>query len=376
MNNERVDLYLLRILFKKRLVCIKLIAFMLSFTCLSLTTGISSDSSSETLQQVKRISGTVTDQTGAPLPGVSVAAKGTTVGMVTGIDGKYSLDVPASADILAFSFIGMALQEIQIGGRSVIDVTMAEELLGLDEVVVVGYGTQRKVNLSGSITTVAVDELSAVTMPTLSQSIMGRSPGLFIKNVNGQPGDATGISMNIRGFGAPLIIIDGVPATDIEFQQLDPNDIENFSVLKDAAAASVYGARAGNGVILVSTKRGTVSETKVTINSIMQWQRFLVIPDWVNSEQYARMENVALMNEGKPPIWTDEAIQKFHDGSDPVNYPYTDWWDKTIRPFAPQTQQNINIQGGNEKLNILCPADISIRKPCREQMIPRISDII
>ena len=120
--------------------------------------------------------------------------------------------------------------------------------------------------------------------------------------------------------------------------------------MKDAAAASVYGARAGNGVILVSTKRGTVSETKVTINSIMQWQRFLVIPDWVNSEQYARMENVALMNEGKPPIWTDEAIQKFHDGSDPINYPYTDWWDKTVRPFAPQTQQNINIQGGNDKV--------------------------
>jgi TonB-linked SusC/RagA family outer membrane protein len=323
---------------------------MLSLTCLSLTTGISSASSSETLQQVKRISGTVTDQTGAPLPGVSVIAKGTTVGMVTGIDGKYSLDVPASADILAFSFIGMALQEIQIGGRSVIDVTMAEELLGLDEVVVVGYGTQRKVNLSGSITTVAVDELSAVTMPTLSQSIMGRSPGLFIKNVNGQPGDATGISMNIRGFGAPLIIIDGVPATDVEFQQLDPNDIENFSVLKDAAAASVYGARAGNGVILVSTKRGTISETKVTINSIMQWQHFLLIPDWVDSEAYARMENLALMNEGKPPIWTDEAIQKFHDGSDPINYPYTDWWAKTVRPFAPQTQQSINIQGGNEKV--------------------------
>ena len=215
MKNERSDLYLIQVLLKKQLVFFKLIAFVLSLTCLFISTGISKAGSSEIVQQVKRISGTVTDQSGAPLPGVSVVGKGTTVGMVTGIDGKYALDLPASADALIFSFIGMTTQEVPISGRSVVDVAMSEVLTGLDEVVVVGYGTQRKVNLSGSITTVAVDELSAVTMPTLSQSIMGRSPGLFIKNVNGQPGDATGISMNIRGFGAPLIIIDGVPATDI-----------------------------------------------------------------------------------------------------------------------------------------------------------------
>lgn len=301
-------------------------------------------------QQAKRITGTITDETGNALPGVSVYLKGTSKGVVTGIDGKYALDVPSDAQTLVVSFIGMATQEIQTGGRSVIDVTMASELKGLDEVVVVGYGTQKKVNLSGSITTVKVEELASITMPTISQSIMGRSPGLFIKNVNAQPGDASGISLNIRGFGSPLIIIDGMPATNNEFQQLDPNDIENFSVLKDAAAASVYGARAGNGVILVTTRRGGISDPKFTFSSTFQWQHFLNIPDFVGSADYARMENLSLYNEGKPKIWEDDQIKKFEDGSDPNNYPNVDWWDTSFRKFAPQSQQNINVQGGNEKV--------------------------
>jgi TonB-linked SusC/RagA family outer membrane protein len=301
--------------------------------------------------QQQIITGSVTDiQTGDAMPGVNIQVKGTTLGSITDVEGKYSISVPDRNATLVFSFIGFVLQEIPLTGRTSINVALTAELTGLDEVVVVGYSTQRRANLSGSVTTVKVDELSSVTMPTLAQSIMGRSPGLFIKNVNGQPGDATAISINIRGFGSPLIIIDGVPATDNEFQQIDPNDIENFSVLKDAAAASVYGARAGNGVILVTTKRGSITDTKVTINSVMQWQHFLLIPEWVGSEAYARMENLSRYNMELPPLWTDDQIQKFADGSDPVNYPNTDWWDKTVRPFAPQTQQNINIQGGNDKV--------------------------
>ena len=210
--------------------------------------------------------------------------------------------------------------------------------------------SRKKTNLSGSVTTIKADELAEIPMPTIAQSIMGRSPGVFVKNVNGQPGDATGVSLNIRGFGAPLIIIDGVPATDNAFQQLDPNDIASFNVLKDAAAASVYGSRAGNGVILVTTRRGAVSEAKITLSSSMAWQRFLIIPKWVNSEQYARMENLSRFNQELPPIWTDEQIQKFADGSDPNNYPNVDWWDKSVRPYAPQSQQNISVQGGTEKV--------------------------
>ena len=301
-------------------------------------------------QQKKEISGKVRDSKGQPITGVTVLVKGTTIGITTDIDGKFQLSVPLDAKTLVFSFVGMKSQEFVIGNSTTINMTLDEETTDLEEVVAIGYSTQKIVNLSGSVTTIKTEQLAAIPMPTISQSIMGRSPGVFIKNVNGQPGDETSISLNIRGFGSPLIIIDGVPATNNEFQQLDPNDIENFSVLKDAAAAAVYGARAGNGVILVTTKRGKVSGTKVTFSSNIQWQHFLVIPHFVNSEQYARMENVSRFNEGLPPIWTDEQIQKFTDGSDPINYPNTNWWDKSFSPLAAQSQHNLNVQGGNEKV--------------------------
>ncbi|MEI7423996.1 MAG: TonB-dependent receptor [Prolixibacteraceae bacterium] len=301
-------------------------------------------------QQLKKvISGIVKDVQGLSLPGVSVVVKGTTTGTVTDMDGKFQLIVPTDAQTLIFSFVGMKSQEIVIGNSKTINVALTEETVGIEEVVAVGYGSQKKVNLTGSITAIKTAELSDIPMPNISQTLMGRTPGLFIKNVNGQPGDATSMSLTVRGFGTPLIIIDGVPATMNEFQLLNSNEIEDFNVLKDASAA-VYGARAGNGVILVTTKRGAISPTKVTFSSVLQMQHFLVIPKWVNSADYARMLNLALYNQGKPPVYTDEAIQKFADGSDPEHYPNTNWWDKAIRPLAPQAQQNISVQGGNEKV--------------------------
>lgn len=299
-------------------------------------------------EQSGKVTGKVTDQSGNALPGVSVSLKGTTTGTVTGIDGKYAVDVTGNAPTLVFSFIGMTSQEIAVGNKTVIDVVLIEETKGLDEVVVVGYGVQKKVNLTGSITTIKAAELTEIAMPTLAQSIMGRSPGLFIKNVSGQPGRNNNVSYNIRGFGTPLIIIDGMPASSEEFNQLDPNDIEDFSVLKDAAAAAIYGSRAGEGVILVKTKRGkTGSEVTLTTNYSMQF--FTLAPKFVDSYTYASLENVANFNEQKAPIWTADQLQKFKDGSDP-QYPNTDWWGITMRKFAPQMQNNINIQGGNDKV--------------------------
>ena len=242
----------------------------------------------------------------------------------------------------------MTTQEIPSGKRTIIDIVMKEEAIGLEEVVVIGYGTQKKVNLTGSVAAINSEELTQVAIPNITQAIMGKSPGVFIKNVNGQPGDFTSVNYNIRGFGTPLIIIDGMPATDQDFNQLDPNEIENFSVLKDAAASAIYGARAGNGVILVTTRRGkTGIDVTYTNNTSLQY--FTVTPDFVTSEQMARMENVARQNMAMPPIWTDEQLQLFRDGGDP-QYPNTDWWDETVRKFAPQLQQNINIQGGNDRV--------------------------
>jgi len=300
-------------------------------------------------QQV--VAGTVTDsQTGEAMPGVNIVVKGTNIGTISDINGKYSLPVTDRNAILVFSFVGYVIQEAPLNGRTTMDVALVSEMRGLDEVVVVGYGTQRKVNVLGSIATVKADELTVNPMPTVAQSIMGKAPGMFIKVVGGQPGDESNLTFNIRGFGDPLIIIDGGTSSNSDFQNLNPNEIESFSILKDAAAASVYGARAGNGVVLVTTKRGLISAPKITYNSNFEWQYFLAVPDWVNSEERVRMENVYRYNEGLSPIWSEEQIQKFHDGSDPDRYPNTDWWNLTVRKFAPQQLHNLSVQGGTDRV--------------------------
>lgn len=296
------------------------------------------------------ITGKVTDVSGVALPGVSVVIKGTTTGIITDNEGVYSFSkVPENA-ILVFSFVGMKTQEVKVGDKTVINVVLSQEELGLEEVVVVGYGTQKKVNLTGSISQIKADELTNIPVPTLAQAAMGKASGLFIKNVNGQPGDSRGVQLNIRGFGSPLYVVDGIAVTENVFQQLDPNDIESFNVLKDAASGAVYGARAGNGVILVTTKRGGNSKPQFTYNGNYGLQFITAMPDYVNSEQYARMENAARYNQGLAPLWTAEEIQKFHDNSDPLHYPNTDWYGATLRKYAPQSQHNINVRGGSEKV--------------------------
>ncbi len=306
-------------------------------------------SESEAGRQQNSVSGKVTDSRNQPLPGVTVVVKGTITGTVTNTDGNFSFAIPPDAETLQFSFVGMRTQEVSIDGRTTFTVVMEDETIGIDEVVAIGYGTMKKVNLTGSISNVNAEELTSVPMPTIAQSIMGRASGVYVKNTNGQPGE-TEISFNIRGFGSPLLIIDGMPATSEDFKQLDPNDIKNFSVLKDAASAAVYGARAGNGVILVETKRGNISEAKITYTGNYGLQFFPVVPDFVTSEQYARMENLSRYNQDLDPVWTDEQIEIFANGSQPNRYPNNDWWDLTLRKFAPQTQHNLNIQGGTDKV--------------------------
>jgi TonB-linked SusC/RagA family outer membrane protein len=348
-NLENLSFWITKVSKEKLLLFTRLISFAIFFACFMSGTGTVFAGPGNNEQQTKKISGTVTDQTGAVLPGVSVVVKGTTTGVVTGVDGKYSIDIPANQETLLFSFVGMTPQEVRIGGKSTIDIVLAEASIGLDEVVVVGYGTQKKVNLTGSITAIKTDNLTTIATQSLPQTIMGRAPGLFVKNVSGQPGKTTNVSYNIRGFGTPLIIIDGMPSTAEVFNLLDPNDIEDFSVLKDASAAAIYGARAGDGVILVKTKRGKVG-VDMTLTSNFGVQFFTLAPKFVDSWTYAAMENVANQNEEKVPIWTAEQLQKFKDNSDPNNYPNTNWWDLTIRKYAPQMQHNLNIRGGNDRV--------------------------
>ncbi len=306
------------------------------------------------LMQQRKVSGTVTDSDGNPLPGVSVFVQGTTIGTVTDPDGNFELTIPADAQVLVFTFVGMSSQEIAVGESTVFNVTMVEEFIGLDEVVVVGYGTQRRVNLTGSISTVDNEEISRVAMPTLTQALMGKASGLFIKNMSGQPG-TNKTSFNIRGFGNPLIIVDGAPVSSSEFQQINPNDIENFSILKDAAAASIYGSRAGNGVILVSTKRGFKSAPQISLSSDYAQQFFTHIPDFLDAGDYLRMKNYSEWAVGRSPVYSQELIDLYDEGGDP-EYPNNQMWPIVFHKYAPQATHNFNVRGGTDNVRYFLSA--------------------
>lgn len=223
---------------------------------------------SETIN-LQKVSGTVTDGNGEPIPGATVVIEGSTTGTVTDIDGKFSLEVPDGA-VLLFSFIGYQTQRINPGNQSNLAITLLEDATSLDEVVVVGYGVQQKVNLTGAISTVDFDdELTNRPITNASQALGGTASGVWVSQNSGKPG-SDGAQIRVRGWGTlnnsnPLIIIDGVEGS---FDQLNPNDIENISVLKDAASAAIYGSKAANGVVLVTTRMGKNNEEmQVNINS-------------------------------------------------------------------------------------------------------------
>jgi TonB-linked SusC/RagA family outer membrane protein len=304
----------------------------------------------ESQPQQRKISGTVTDKDGAPIVGVNVVVTGTTQGTVTDIDGKYSIDVSPDAKSLTFSFIGMQPQEINIGSLSQIDVTMVESATDLGEVVVVGYGTQRKVNLTGSISSVKFDD--AVTNRPLtdaSQALSGTVTGVWVSQNSGKPG-ADNSQIRIRGWGTmnnsnPLVIIDGVEGS---FDQLNSNDIASISVLKDAASSAIYGSKAANGVILITTKMGKYNE-KMAINysgytGIQSLGRRFDLID--NSAEYMGLWNQALANDGAGQKFPDYLISAFQNGTDPYKYPNTNFYDYVFRN-APIQEHNLSFSGGS-----------------------------
>ena len=298
---------------------------------------------SGTKPQQKQITGTVTYKDGNPLPGVNVVVTGTTVGVITNIDGKYSINVPEGAMSLTFTFMGMQAQEISIGTLTQIDATMEESAYGLDEVVVVGYGTQKKENVTGAVASVGGDVLAKTSVVSTTNSLVGLLPGIVSKQTGGEPGRDVA-SISIRGFGSPLIIVDGVARS---FNDIDPKEIESVTILKDASAG-IYGARAGNGVILVTTKRGSIAKPEISYSSSYTLQSLTFLPKPVNAGQYATLMNEKNLSDGDNAIYTDEQVQKYFDGSDPLNYPNANWWKAVMRDWAPEQQHNISISGGNE----------------------------
>lgn len=301
------------------------------------------------------ISGQINDDGGAPLEGATVQLKDSRLSAITNGRGEFLLKVPqTNSGILVITSIGFLDKEIPFtnnGAPLAIQLNKSDKTL--DQVVVVGYGKQKKATLTGSVTQINADEIKQSASVNISNALAGRMPGLITNNRSGEPG-SDGSSILIRGAGttgntAPLFVIDGV-ANRSGFERLNPNDIESISVLKDASAA-IYGAQAANGVILVTTKRGKTGKPTISYDGSFGLSQPTRVPKLVSSYEYAifRNEKDARQNAGTP-TFTAQQIQKYKDGSDPINYPNTDWYDEVLKPWTPQTQHSISIAGGSERV--------------------------
>lgn len=295
--------------------------------------------------QQKTIKGTVVDATGEPLIGVNVSVKGTTIGIITDIDGNYTLEVPSKSTIV-FSYIGYQTQEVAVGNQSTINVTLKEDTQKLEEVVVVGYGTQKKVTVTGSVASVSGEELKASPTTNLTNGMVGRMPGVIGFQTADEPGGG-GTTIRIRGTNSlgsndPLVVIDGVPDRDGGMNRLNPTEIESISVLKDASAA-IYGARAANGVILITTKRGKEGKPTVTFNASAGFSQPTRLPEMTNSFEYATM-----LNEVLPGSFSQEQLEGYRTHSNPWKYPDTDWFDTVIKNASPLYRTDLGVSGGTD----------------------------
>ncbi len=297
--------------------------------------------------QTRIVSGNVVDEEGNALEGVTVAIKGVSAVVTTNSAGAYRIAVPENGQALLFTMVGFETVEQPIGNRDAVSVTMKASISDLEEAVVVGYGTQARSNVTGSIATLKSDQLAKVPISSVTNALVGKLPGLIAQQGSGQPGrDAA--SLNIRGFGSALIIVDGV---ETSFHNLDASQIESVTVLKDGAA-SIYGARAGNGVILVTTKRGVAGKPVITFNGTSTLQRPTFFQDMLSSGDYTTVVSEQYLQSGQPANavpYTPEQIQKYYEASEPGYY-NTNWQDMIMRDWAQLHNYNIGVRGGSENI--------------------------
>lgn len=285
------------------------------------------------------------------LPGVSVVLKGSPgIGTVSDANGRFQLKIPREG-ILVFRFLGYRSQEIPVNGKQALQVILQPDQASLQEVVVVGFGEQRKENLTGAVSTVGSAELTNRPVTSVGNALQGTMAGVTVTAASsGQPGrDAA--TIRVRGVGTlnnagAMVVVDGIIST---MNNVNPDDIESISVLKDAASAAIYGSRAANGVILITTKKGKEGKTQLTYNTYLGKQSATGLFDYLPSWQAADLYNQALANEGRQPRYTEAEISKFRDGSDPYNYPNTDWLDLAYQGNGIQQNHYIGVNGGNDK---------------------------
>jgi TonB-dependent starch-binding outer membrane protein SusC len=331
----------------------------------------------------KTVSGRVLDSDNQPIPGVNVLVKGTSVGTTSDADGNYTIEMPDESKILVFSFIGYLTQEVDVSDRTTVDVTLVADIQQLSEVVVVGYGEQKKVTVTGAVVAVGGKDLEKSPAIDLSNSFAGRLPGVVAVQTSGEPGyDGSTITIrgvNTLGNSSALIVIDGIPDRDGGFGRLSPQDVESISVLKDASSA-IYGARAANGVILITTRRGKTGVPQISYDFNQGWAQPTRIPKMSNASEYASIMNEIPIYKNIPAGEWPQAwqaiqttgtftsptngntvnanyspadVQKYKDGSDPWGHPNTDWFGDAFRKWAPQSRHNLQISGGSESIRYL-----------------------
>jgi TonB-linked SusC/RagA family outer membrane protein len=303
--------------------------------------------------QNRTVSGKVVDENNVPLPGASVVLKNTTVGTTTDFDGNFEITIAdTNNQTLQFSYVGYLQQEVDVAGKAIINVALRPDISALDEVVVVGYGTQKRESLTAAVSVIENREIQTTTNVSVAQKLTGKIPGVQIRQQSGQPGDFDN-SINIRGFGEPLYVIDGIRrGGSRDFQQLNADDIESITVLKDAAA-SIYGLGAQNGVILVTTKRGKKGgKLSFNFNTVYSVVSPTDVPEMATAAQYAQMWNdtqLFIPGGSGVPFYSPEELQNWVDGA--PGFENTDWYDLTIRNNTSTVQHNLSASGGTEKTN-------------------------
>ncbi|MDX1284098.1 MAG: TonB-dependent receptor, partial [Draconibacterium sp.] len=315
---------------------------------------------SKSEQGQKNIRGKVKNAQGEELPGVTIIVKGTSIGTVTDTDGNFNLNIPANAETLVFSFIGMRTTEVAVGNTTNFDVTLEEETIGIDEVIAIGYGTIRKSDLTGSVTSVKAEALESTGMQSIDQGLVGRAAGVVVTQTSGMPGATASIRIrgttSLQGGNEPLYVIDGFPVYAgsgfgntggrgriSSMATLNPNDIESIEILKDASATSIYGARAANGVVLITTKSGKSGRDQISFDSYYGIQQVTKRIDVLNALEYAELVNEAYVNDGGAPFYDDAQMAEIRQNPEGTN------WHDEVFTAAPTQNYQLNISGGDQK---------------------------
>ncbi|MEJ5993761.1 TonB-dependent receptor [Pedobacter sp. Du54] len=308
------------------------------------------------------IRGTVKDNMG-PLPGVGVQEKDVKGnGSTTNEKGEFQLTLRGTSNTLILTSIGFITQEVNVAGKTNIIVTLKEDLKGLDQVVIVGFGTTKKITNTGAISTISAADIRSTPTPNIQNTLAGRAPGFISQQRSGQPGK-TGAEFYIRGVNSlsaesqkPLIIVDDVEYTYDQVAQIDANEIESFTILKDASTTSVYGIKGANGVLVITTRRGKIGKPQVNFNTESGLQSAVHEPNFLNAYQVATLRNEALKNDGLAPDFTEADLEHWRTGDDPYGHPDVDWYHTIFRKHAYQLRNNVDISGGSEKIKYFVSA--------------------